>query len=118
MAREVLQQVYSQGDCYGGSRLGEGKTVVIDFSAPNIAKPFGIGHLRSTVIGHALYLIFQALGYRCVGINHLGWAPSRALIVAFRRGEEQRSPIPSAIFTGSTLHRKRKPAPEEEAGMV
>lgn len=92
MAREVLQQVYSQGDCYGGSRLGEGKTVVIDFSAPNIAKPFGIGHLRSTVIGHALYLIFQALGYRCVGINHLGdWGTQFGkLIVAFRRwGEEE-----------------------------
>ncbi|HLD36605.1 MAG TPA: arginine--tRNA ligase [Planctomycetota bacterium] len=53
-------------------QAGAGKTVVIDYSSPNIAKPFGIGHLRSTVIGNALYKIYSALGYKCVGINYLG----------------------------------------------
>ncbi len=48
------------------------KTVVIDYSAPNIAKPFGIGHLRSTNIGQALYNLYQALGWKVVGDNHLG----------------------------------------------
>jgi arginyl-tRNA synthetase len=52
--------------------IGNGKTIVIDYSSPNIAKPFGIGHLRSTVIGNALYKIYSALGYKCVGINFLG----------------------------------------------
>jgi arginyl-tRNA synthetase len=54
------------------SKIGHGKTVVIDYSAPNIARRFGIGHLRSTIIGQALYNIYQALGYKCIGDNHLG----------------------------------------------
>lgn len=57
---------------YGRSRIGEGKTVVIDYSAPNIAKPFGIGHLRSTNIGQALYNIYKTLGWQTIGDNHLG----------------------------------------------
>lgn len=52
--------------------IGKNKTVVIDYSAPNIAKPFGIGHLRSTNIGQALYNIYQSLGWICIGDNHLG----------------------------------------------
>jgi len=70
---------------------GEGKTVVIDYSSPNIAKPFGIGHLRSTVIGNALKNICSMLGYRVIGINHLGdWGTQFGkLIVAFKRwGDE------------------------------
>jgi len=54
------------------NNIGKGKTVVIDYSAPNIAKPFGIGHLRSTNIGQALYNIYQRLGWKCIGDNHLG----------------------------------------------
>jgi arginyl-tRNA synthetase len=90
--REVLRQVGSLGAGYGGSRQGEGRAVVIDYSSPNIAKPFGIGHIRSTVIGHALCLIFNALGYRSIGINHLGdWGTQFGkLIVAFKRwGDEE-----------------------------
>lgn len=54
------------------SQLNDGKTMVIDYSAPNIAKPFGIGHLRSTNIGQALYNIYKLLGWNCIGDNHLG----------------------------------------------
>ena len=54
------------------TKIGANKTVVIDYSAPNIAKPFGIGHLRSTNIGQALYNIYQTLGWKCIGDNHLG----------------------------------------------
>ncbi|MBI3270544.1 MAG: arginine--tRNA ligase [Planctomycetes bacterium] len=71
-AREVLTRAFQAGDAYGSSSAGAGKTVVLDYSAPNIAKPFSIGHLRSTVIGGALYRLFQSQGYRVVGINHLG----------------------------------------------
>ncbi|MFA6518874.1 MAG: arginine--tRNA ligase [Candidatus Shapirobacteria bacterium] len=53
-------------------QTGKGKTMVIDYSAPNIAKPFGIGHLRSTNIGQAIYNIYQTLGWKCIGDNHLG----------------------------------------------
>lgn len=71
-ASEVMKAVSQAGDAYGTSADGQGKTIVIDYSSPNIAKPFHVGHLRSTVIGSALYKIFEKMGYKCVGVNHLG----------------------------------------------
>ena len=68
---EVLQEI-SKTEEYGKSEIGKGKNVVIDYSSPNIAKPFHIGHLRSTVIGGALYNIYKYLGYNTTGVNHLG----------------------------------------------
>lgn len=68
----VMEEAVKQGENYGKSDLGAGKTIVIDYSAPNIAKPFHIGHLRSTVIGSALYKLYKFLGYHVVGVNHLG----------------------------------------------
>lgn len=72
LAETVLKEIATYKEEYGRQKLGEGQTVVIDYSAPNIAKPFHVGHLRSTVIGGALYNIYQFLGYNTVGINHLG----------------------------------------------
>ena len=72
LAKEVLEDVAKNKEKYGSSDIGKGKNVVIDYSAPNIAKPFHIGHLRSTVIGGALYKIYNFLGYNSVGINFLG----------------------------------------------
>lgn len=69
--KEVLEEIAKKEE-YGRTQIGEGKNVVIDYSSPNIAKPFHIGHLRSTVIGGALYNIYQYLGYHTIGINHLG----------------------------------------------
>lgn len=71
MASEVIGEMLKNED-YGKSNVGNGKNIVIDYSAPNIAKPFHIGHLRSTVIGGALYKIYKYLGYNTIGINHLG----------------------------------------------
>lgn len=71
IAKEVLKEI-AQNERYGSSQIGNGKNIVIDYSAPNIAKPFHIGHLRSTVIGGALYNIYKYLGYNTIGINHLG----------------------------------------------
>ncbi len=71
LALEVLKEIDKKED-YGKSNIGNGKNIVIDYSAPNIAKPFHIGHLRSTVIGAALYNIYKKLGYNTIGINHLG----------------------------------------------
>ena len=71
LAKEVLGEI-SKTEQYGKSIVGEGKNIVIDYSAPNIAKPFHIGHLRSTVIGGALYNIYKYLGYNVTGVNHLG----------------------------------------------
>ena len=72
LARETVSKVLSQGESYGSSKMGEGKTICIDYSSVNIAKPFHIGHLSTTVIGGALYKIYNYLGYKVVGINHLG----------------------------------------------
>jgi len=71
MTQEVLNEVENNEE-YGESDVGNGKNIVIDYSAPNIAKPFHIGHLRSTVIGAALYNIYKYLGYNVTGVNHLG----------------------------------------------
>ena len=68
----IMKEVNEKGQQYGTSNIGQGKTVVIDYSAPNIAKPFHIGHLRTTVIGGALYKIYKFMGYNVVGINYLG----------------------------------------------
>lgn len=85
--REVMGKVLDKEEDYIKSNLGEGKTIVIDYSSPNIAKPFHVGHLRSTVIGNALYNIYKALGYNCVGVNHLGdWGTQFGkLIVAYKK---------------------------------
>lgn len=72
IAKVTLEEIDNKKEEYGKSNLGNGKKIVIDYSAPNIAKPFHIGHLRSTVIGGALYNIYKYLGYEVTGINHLG----------------------------------------------
>ncbi len=86
LAGASIKKILEKGGDYGSSDEGAGKNIVIDFSSPNIAKPFGIGHLRTTAIGHSLYRIFEKLGYNSVGINHLGdWGTQFGkLIVAFR----------------------------------
>ncbi len=71
MTKEVLEEIANKEE-YGKAQIRNGKNIVIDYSAPNIAKPFHIGHLRSTVIGGALYNIYKYLGYNTIGINHLG----------------------------------------------
>ena len=77
---------------YGGSNIGKNKTIVIDFSSPNIAKPFSVGHLRSTIIGNVLYNLYSKIGYKVVGVNHLGdWGTQFGkLIVAYKKwGDEE-----------------------------
>ncbi len=71
-SKSVIDNVIKSGESFGSSTEGNGKTICIDFSSINIAKPFHIGHLSTTVIGAALYRIFEFLGYKVVGINHLG----------------------------------------------
>ena len=69
--QEVLNEITSKEE-YGRAKIGEGRNIVVDYSAPNIAKPFHIGHLRSTVIGGALSNIYKFLGYNVTGVNHIG----------------------------------------------
>ncbi len=70
--RATIDKIIKEKDGYGSSKEGNGKTVCLDYSSINIAKPFHIGHLSTTVLGGALYRIFNFLGYKAVGINHLG----------------------------------------------
>ena len=85
-ARNVLERIREEGDRYGGSDEGKGRNICIDYSSVNIAKPLHIGHLPSTVLGNSLYRIFNHLGYRSVGINHLGdWGTQFGkMIVAYK----------------------------------
>jgi arginyl-tRNA synthetase len=77
----IIPEVRTKGDKYCCDDTGAGKTVVIDYSSPNIAKPLGFHHLRSTMIGHALLRMHQALGYRTIGINFLGdWGKTFGLL--------------------------------------
>ncbi len=82
----VLPDILQKGDAYGKTEEGKGKTVVLDYSSPNVAKPFHIGHLGTTVIGHSLKKLHEMKGYTCIGINHLGdWGTQFGkLIVAYR----------------------------------
>ena len=86
-AKRVVNDVLTEGSTYGSPKCGEGKTVVLDYSSPNVAKPFHIGHLGTTVIGHSLKLLHEFAGYKCVGINYLGdWGTQFGkLIVAYKK---------------------------------
>ena len=86
-AKRVVSEVKTKGSRYGSPECGEGKTVVLDYSSPNVAKPFHIGHLGTTVIGHSLKLLHEFAGYKCVGINYLGdWGTQFGkLIVAYKK---------------------------------
>ena len=86
-SKRVLSDIFEKGEKYGSSMSGVGKRVVLDYSSPNVAKPFHIGHLGTTVIGHSLKLICEFEGYDCVGINYLGdWGTQFGkLIVAYKK---------------------------------
>lgn len=91
-ASEVIREVLTEGEHYGDANIGQGGNVPIDMSAPNIAKPFSIGHLRSTVIGDSIAKIYEKLGYQPIKINHLGdWGKQFGmLIVAYKKwGSEE-----------------------------
>ncbi len=89
--RATLDKILSEKEGYGSSKEGEGKTICLDYSSINIAKPFHIGHLSTTVLGGALYRIFNFLGYKTVGINHLGEYGTQfgKLISAYKRWGEK-----------------------------
>lgn len=72
LTETVLNEIIAKKTDFGSSDIGAGKTVIVEFSSPNIAKPFHIGHIRTTVIGNSLYKIYKFLGFNTVSINHLG----------------------------------------------
>ena len=92
-SKRVVSDIERLGESYGSPKTGEGKTVVLDYSSPNVAKPFHIGHLGTTVIGHSLKLLHEFAGYKCVGINYLGdWGTQFGkLIVAYKLWGDERT---------------------------
>ncbi len=114
---DVISEILRADEDYGKSSAGSEKTIVIEYSSPNIAKPFGIGHLRSTVIGAALKRIFRHLGYKVVGLNHLGdWGTQFGkLLYAFRNwgneSELQRKPIEHLYDLYVKIHQQEEEDP-------
>lgn len=106
------------GENFGKSSMGEGKTVIVEYSSPNIAKPFHIGHIRSTVIGNSIYLIYDALGYKVRRLNHVGDYGTQfgKMIVAYRHwGNEQDvkdAPITTLLNYYTKFHVEAEKHPE------
>ncbi|MBQ2816924.1 MAG: arginine--tRNA ligase [Clostridia bacterium] len=122
-AKTVIESALDAGMKYGSSVEGEGKTICLDYSSVNIAKPFHLGHLYTTVIGNSLKRIFDFLGYKTVSINHLGdWGTQFGkLICAFKKwsSEEKLSENPMqelvAIYVRFHDEAEKDPALEDEA---
>lgn len=87
LGNHILPEILEKKEKYGAPDLGKGKTVVLDYSSPNLAKPFHIGHLGTTVIGHSIKMLHEFAGYKCVGINYIGdWGTQFGkLIVAYKK---------------------------------
>lgn len=119
----AVGQVLEQGERYGSRDQGKGKKLVIDYSSPNMAKPFTIAHLRSTAIGNAIYRIHAFLGWECVGINHLGdWGANFGqLLAAYRMWADpeqvKADPVPQlvALYTRFNRELEEKPELQDEA---
>lgn len=120
LAKDTIERVLSEGEKYGSSELGKGKNITIDYSSPNIAKPFHVGHLFSTSIGNALYRILSFEGYNCIGINHLGdWGTQFGkLICAYKRWVNEKAlhedPINELLRIYVKFHEEAETQPELE----
>jgi arginyl-tRNA synthetase len=97
--KNVLDKVSAEGENYGSSKIGEGKNVVVEYSSPNIAKNFHVGHLTTTVIGNSLYRMMNFEGYNAIGVNHLGdWGTQYGrLIAAYHRWVDKEALHQNAI---------------------
>ncbi len=116
--KDVLTEVLTEKEDFGKSEIGGGKTVIVEFSSPNIAKPFHIGHIRSTVIGNSINKIYKALGYNVIRINHLGDYGTQfgKMICAYRhwgnREDVIREPIKTLLGYYTRFHEEVEQHPE------
>ena len=114
--KNLVPDILAQGDRYGRLDEGNGKVAVLDYSSPNVAKPFHIGHLGTTVIGHSLKKIHEFAGYSCVGINYLGdWGTQFGkLILAYRMWGSREEVEKGGIDTLVALYVRMNNAISEE----
>ncbi|MDR1042827.1 MAG: arginine--tRNA ligase [Clostridiales Family XIII bacterium] len=125
-AKDVIEAVCAAPDAYGSSDEGAGRKVIVEFSSPNIAKPFHIGHIRSTVIGSSIEKIYRFLGYDTIRINHLGDYGTQfgKMIVAYRRWgkkeDVEADPIVTLLSYYTKFHdeAEKDPSLEDEAREV
>ena len=123
VAGQVVSEVLKEKDDFGRSDVGHGKTVIVEYSSPNIAKPFHIGHIRSTVIGNAIYKLYDETGYNVVRINHLGDYGTQfgKMIVAYRmwgnHDELAKDPIKTLLGYYTRFHKdaEKEPTLDEKA---
>ena len=121
--KDTVREVIEKGDDYGRADAGKGKTVIVEYSSPNIAKPFHIGHIRSTVIGNSIYKIYDFLGYDTVRINHLGDYGTQfgKMICAYRRWGNKEDVINEPIktllsyYTKFHVEAEKDPSLDQEA---
>lgn len=119
-SENTIEKILQEGDDYGKSNVGEGKTVCVEYSSPNIAKPFHVGHLFTTAIGNSLYKMFKAEGYNTVGINHLGdWGTQFGkLISAYKRWVDEdalnANPIDELLRIYVKFHKEAEKDPSLE----
>ncbi|MGM9977274.1 MAG: arginine--tRNA ligase [Clostridium sp.] len=119
-SKNTIEKILNEKDDYGKSNIGEGKTVCVEYSSPNIAKPFHVGHLFTTAIGNALYKMFKAEGYNTVGINHLGdWGTQFGkLISAYKRWVDEealeKNPIDELLRIYVKFHKEAEKDPSLE----
>ncbi len=120
LVKDVVDAVMAEGAEYGKTNIGNGGNVVVDFSSPNIAKPFHIGHIRSTVIGNSICKLYRALGYNVIGVNHLGDYGTQfgKMIVAYRhwgnKEDVTREPIKTLLEYYTKFHVEAETHPELE----
>jgi len=119
LAKVLNSDILVNGDSYGSADLGKGKTVVLDYSSPNVAKPFHIGHLGTTVIGHSLKKLHEFVGYDCVGINYLGdWGTQFGkMIVAYKKWGDREEINAGGIDKLVELYVKFHHAAEEDPAL-
>jgi arginyl-tRNA synthetase len=118
LSESILENIIHKGNDYGFVNLGKGQNVTIDYSSPNIAKPFHLGHFRTTIIGRTLYNLYNELGYNSIGINHLGdWGRQFGLlIVGYERFKDEYDIEKDPLHTLTDLYvRINKLAKDDES---
>ena len=112
--QKELEAIYKQRTKFGLSKIGKNKTIIIDYSSPNIAKPMHIGHLRSTIIGETLANLYEALGYKVIRWNYLGdWGTQFGKLIAAyklwgKKNEIEKNPIPALLKLYIKFHKEMK----------
>ena len=120
LAKETIMKFDNQKEEYGKSEIGEGKTVIVEYSSPNIAKPFHIGHLKTTIIGNSLYKLYKFLGFKTIGINHLGDYGTQfaKLIEGYKRWGEEYDFSTDAIDKLADIYKRINALCEEDENVL